>query len=194
MCSIARLRGLYRGVRYVIQNDIRGDFVECGCARGGSAALLGLALRQMDLHRPLWVFDTFEGLPAPASNDPDFEIADLYKGTCKGSIEEVHELFTRLQIADDVHFVKGLFQDTLPSAEVTQIALLHIDGDWYESVKVCLESLYDKVAPGGFIQFDDYGYWEGARKAVDEFFKVRGIEAPLTRLDYAGRVLIKPSS
>jgi hypothetical protein len=70
--------------------------------------------------------------------------------------------------------------------------LLHIDGDWYDSVKSCLDNLYDKVTPGGIIQFDDYGYWRGARKAIDEFLEHRGINGHLKRLDYSGRFLLKP--
>jgi hypothetical protein len=191
MCSNARLRGLYRGVKYVVDRGIAGDFVECGCALGGSAALIGLTLRQRATRR-LWLFDTFEGLPAPTSGDPDFEIANLFTGTCVGTVDEVRSLFLQLGIEDGVQFVKGLFQETLPNAGLSQIALLHVDGDWYESVKSCLDNLYDKVVPGGVIQFDDYGYWAGARKAVDEFMQTRNIQAQLTKLDYAGRVLIKP--
>jgi hypothetical protein len=106
----------------------------------------------------------------------------------------VRQLFDRLNIADDVTFVKGLFQETLPITPLSRIAVLHIDGDWYESVKVCLDSLYDKVVPGGIIQLDDYGYWQGARKAVDEFLEMRGIRSRLQRLDYSGRFLIKEES
>jgi O-methyltransferase len=153
---------------------------------------MALRLRQLGTRRALWLFDTFEGLPAPTSNDPDYEIADLFTGSCCGTLEQVLGLFEELQVANDVHLVKGLFQETLPRAQVQQIALLHIDGDWYESVKACLENLYDKVVPGGIIQFDDYGYWQGARKAVDEFFNKRGIDSPLKRLDYSGRALAKP--
>jgi len=193
MCSNARLRGLYRGVRDVIDEGIPGDFVECGCALGGSAALMALTLRHVRASRALWLFDTFEGLPAPTSQDPDFEIASLYTGTCLGTLDEVRHLFEELNVEDRVHFVKGLFQETLPTAPISQIALLHIDGDWYESVKSCLDNLYDRVVPGGVIQFDDYGYWKGARKAVNEFLDSRKIPAQLARLDYAGRLLIKPS-
>jgi len=193
MCSNARLRGLYHGVKHVVAKGIPGDFVECGCALGGSAALIALTLRQVGESRQLWLFDTFEGLPAPTPNDPDFEIADLFTGTCVGTVDEVQHLFEDLHVADRVQLVKGLFQQTLPSAPVSTIALLHIDGDWYDSVKACLDNLYDRVAPGGVIQFDDYGYWKGARKAVDEFFAARGIGVKLNRLDYSGRFLIKPA-
>lgn len=192
MCSNARLRGLYRALHYLVSRDIAGDVVECGSAQGGSAALMALTLRQLKSQRKLWLFDTFEGLPPPSSQDPDFELANLFTGTCIGTLNEVRELFHRLNVLHGVEFVKGLFQDALPVNRVPQIALLHIDGDWYESVKVCLEFLYDKVVAGGVIQLDDYGYWKGARKAVDEFFDQRGIQVPLSRLDYSGRFLIKP--
>ena len=72
------------------------------------------------------------------------------------------------------------------------IAVLHLDGDWYDSVKVCLEHFYDRVSPGGIIQIDDYGHWQGARKAVDEFMATRHITVPLRYLDYTGRQLVKP--
>jgi len=193
MCSNARLRGLYRATQYVVANQIPGDFVECGCALGGSAALIALTLRQLQASRPLWLFDTFEGLPAPTSQDPDFEVATLFTGTCLATLDSVRQLFEELHVAGGVQFVKGLFQQTLPTTAVSEIALLHIDGDWYESVKTCLENLYDRVAPGGVIQFDDYGYWQGARKAVDEFLAARNIHAPLTRLDYSGRTFVKPN-
>ncbi len=194
MCSVARLRALHEGVKYVVRNHVDGDVVECGCARGGSAALMALSLRQLGERRNLWLFDTFEGLPAPTADDPDYEIADLFTGSCLGRLNEVQELFRRDGVAEGVHFVKGLFQETLPNRPIERIALLHVDGDWYESVKVCLGTLYDKVVPGGVIQFDDYGYWKGARKAVDEFLAQREIQVPLTRLDYSGRSLRKPQS
>ena len=191
MCSNARLRGLHRAVRYVVRDRVPGDVVECGSARGGSAALMALTLRRLETQRRLWVFDTFEGIPAPSSKDPDFEIARLFTGSFVGTLGQVGELFRRLDIAGNVEFVRGLFQETLPTARITQIAVLHIDGDWYDSVRVCLDCLYDKVVAGGIVQFDDYGYWKGARQAVDEFLERRRIKAPLQRLDYSGRFLVK---
>ena len=159
--------------------------------KGGSAALMALAAQRLGERRKIWLFDTFEGLPAPTMDDPDYKVASLCVGDCVGTLSEVRRLFENLQIAPDAEFVKGLFQETLQKSQIPAIAVLHIDGDWYESVKVCLDELYDKVAPGGVIQFDDYGYWKGARKAVDEFIERRGISLPLQRLDYSGRFLIK---
>jgi O-methyltransferase len=194
MCSNARLRGLHRAVRHVVAHSIPGDVVECGAARGGSAALMGLTLRQLGAdERTLWVFDTFEGLPPPSAEDPDYEIAAPYTGSCAGSFEEVTQAFRRLGIAEHSRLVKGLYEHTLAAAPVERIAVLHIDADWYLSVRCCLDSLYDKVVPGGVIQFDDYGWWQGARKAVDEFFAARSLAPGLLRLDYAGRQFVKPA-
>lgn len=192
VCSNARLRGLHRAIRHVVAHSVPGDVVECGAALGGSAALMGLTLKRLGAtDRTLWVFDTFEGLPAPTPDDPDQSIAALYTGTFVGTIAEVTASFRKLEILPQARLIKGLFEETLRSTDIGPIAVLHIDGDWYASVKTCLERLYDKVVDGGVIQFDDYGYWKGARKAVDEFLASRSISHRLKRLDYSGRQLIK---
>jgi hypothetical protein len=191
MSGDARLRGLYAAIQHVRAHRVPGAVVECGTARGGSAALLGLAVRESGERRRLWVFDTFEGIPPPTTQDPDYEIAAAYTGDFRGELAEVRDLFERLQILDDATFVKGRFEDTVAGSDTGPIAVLHLDGDWYESVKVCLDHLYDRVSPNGVIQIDDYGHWEGARKAVDEFFAARGIAIELRYLDYTGRQMVK---
>lgn len=192
MSGNARLRGLYEAVHSVVARAVPGAVVECGTARGGSAALMGLALDRLGADRPLWVFDTFEGIPPPTAADPDEAIARLYTGQFRGELAEVGALFERLGILPRARLVKGLFQETVPTAAVDPIAVLHLDGDWYDSVKVCLDHLYDRVSPGGVIQIDDYGHWEGARKAVDEFLDARSLRVRLRVLDYTGRQFIKP--
>jgi hypothetical protein len=194
MSGEARLRGLYDAVQYAIGNRIEGAIVECGTARGGSAALLGLAMLERGERRPLWVFDTFEGLPPPTAADPDYKIAAQFEGSCRGDLADVQALFERLNILETAKFVKGRFEDTVPRTDTGPICVLHVDGDWYESVKVCLDHLYDKVTPGGIVQIDDYGHWEGARKAVDEFMAARRITMPLRFIDYTGRQLVKPGA
>jgi hypothetical protein len=193
MMSHARLRGIYQGIGDVLQRGVKGDLVECGTARGGCAALMGLTCRSRGEVRPLWVFDTFEGLPPPSKDNPDYELARTREGTCRGEFDEVRGLLERLGVLEGAHLIKGLFQDTVPVAGVKQIALLHLDGDWYESTRVCLDHLYDKVSPGGVIQIDDYGHWAGARKALHEFFDERGIQVELKYLDYTGRQFVKPA-
>jgi Macrocin-O-methyltransferase (TylF) len=191
-CGNARLRNLYEAVRQVVAAGILGDIVECGTARGGSGAMMGLTLQSLGADRKLWLFDTFEGLPEPSGDDPDRELAELYTGGFRGGYDEVQSLFERLQISSNTEMVKGLFQDTLTTADIESIAVLHLDGDWYDSVLVCLEHFYDRVSPGGVIQIDDYGHWEGARKAVDEFLARRSIHVELKRIDYTGRSFVKP--
>jgi len=192
MCGRARLRRLYTGVRYVVEKDIAGDIVECGVAFGGSAALMGLTLKSMGAHRKLWAFDTFEGLPAPTAADPDYDAALPLTGAFRSEMSDVMQLFKRLGILENTAFIKGLFENTVPRSAVARIAVLHLDGDWYESVKVCLDHFYDRVTSGGVIQIDDYGHWAGARKAVDEFLEGRAIPGGLRYVDYSGRQLIKP--
>ncbi|MGI9069212.1 MAG: TylF/MycF/NovP-related O-methyltransferase [Pyrinomonadaceae bacterium] len=192
MCGRARLRRLHTGVRHVVEKNIPGDIVECGVAFGGSAALLGLTLKSMDAHRKLWAFDTFEGLPAPTEDDPDYTVANEFTGAYRSEVTDVSRLFERLGILENTVFVKGMFQDTVPGSGIGKIAVLHLDGDWYESVKVCLDHLYDRVSSGGIIQIDDYGHWAGARKAVDEFLDGRPIPGGLRYIDYSARQIIKP--
>jgi hypothetical protein len=192
MVGVTRLAALYDAVLHVVANEIPGDLVECGVARGGSGAIMAMAAREARADRTLWLFDTFEGLPSPSRADPDYELALRYAGKCPGELPDVQELFARLGLDRRVRYTKGLFRDTLSPSPVGAIAVLHLDCDWHDSVTVCLENLYDRVAPGGVIQFDDYGHWLGARKAVDEFRARRGITAPLEYIDYAARQLRKP--
>lgn len=192
MCSTARLRGLYHAVKHVAEHDIPGDVVECGVAYGGSAALLGLTLKKLGASRRLWALDTFEGLPPPSAADPDYDAAIHFSGAFPSDLSEVKGLFARLGILENTTFIKGRFQETLLKANIGKIAVLHLDGDWYDSVKVCLDHLYDRVTRGGVIQIDDYGHWAGARKAVNELLEERNIKTRLRYLDYSGRQLTKP--
>src|SRR5258708_39355590 len=193
MVGYGRLRGLQKAVHQTIAKGVPGDIVECGTARGGSAAFLGMLLKKLDPRRRLWVFDTFEGIPPPTDADPDYEIARQFTGAFRGSIEEVTNLFKQFGFSDLTVPVKGLFEDTLRKSGVGPIAVLHIDGDWYRSVRVCLDELWDRVSLGGVVQVDDYGHWAGARKAVNEFISERALDLRLRYLDYSGRQLVKPS-
>ncbi len=152
-----------------------------------------------------WLFDSFEGLPQPTKVDGSFasSLADGLVsgelkpiGECVGSENNVQELFFKKLgfKKENIHIVKGWFQDSLPrtSKEIKEIALLRLDGDWYESTKVCLENLYPKVVKGGYVIFDDYGCWEGCRIATDEYFKKNNIKAGLIRIDATGFYFKKP--
>jgi hypothetical protein len=151
---------------------------------------MGLAVKQAGGARTLWVFDTFDGLPAPSENDPDYDAALRFTGKCVGTLEQVQSLLDSLGLTEYI-LRPGLFKDTLRTTDTGQIAVLHIDGDWYESTKTCLEALWERVSPGGIVQIDDYGTWEGCRKAVDEFLAQHDIRSKLRYVDSSGKQIYK---
>jgi hypothetical protein len=108
------------------------------------------------------------------------------------TLEDVQEGFAQVPYpAERVHFVKGRVEDTIPAAAPERIAILRLDTDWYESTRHELEHLYPRLASGGVLLLDDYGYWEGAREAVDEFLATTGERLLLTRMA-SGRIAVKP--
>jgi O-methyltransferase len=115
-------------------------------------------------------------------------------GTNVASIDEVRNLFfNTLRLEEsNVMIIKGWFQNTVPEyqSRIGPIAILRIDGDWYESTKVCIENLYDNVVDGGYVIIDDYGFFPGCKKAVDEFVERRALKARLSLIDYS-RVYFK---
>jgi hypothetical protein len=114
-----------------------------------------------------------------------------------GTLEGNKDLLERLVGYDPrfLHYHVGWFQETMTkSTSVGPIALLRLDGDGYASTKVCLESLYAQIVPGGFVIVDDYGAYDGCRKAVDEFRESRKISAYLHHIDADARYWVKPSA
>jgi predicted O-methyltransferase YrrM len=183
----AHLQAIERG-------GISGVVVECGVAAGGSAALMGSWLTHHAPGRRLVLFDTFAGLPSPTVDDPDYDKAVEWTGACRGTVDEVTELFQRHGIdMTRVTFVEGLFQDTIPAKAPDQIAVAHLDGDWYASTKHCLEHLWPRISVGGRVQLDDYGFWQGCRKATDEFLaRTRNVRT--AQIDQQGLWLEKLSA
>jgi len=177
---------------------IEGAFVELGSWRGGSAANFIKFLQTDD--RDCWLFDSFEGLPEPSKYDTHGNThASAYKnGGMPDDDSNTYKICTGLMDSlkypnEKIHVVKGWYEDTFPvyKDKLSKIAVLHIDCDWYESVKYSLETFYDNVVEGGIIIIDDYGFWEGAKKAVDEFFQDQHIDIDLKVIDGTGRWLLK---
>jgi hypothetical protein len=217
MLSDARLRALYDYVVHCERHGVAGCFVQCGTWEGGGAGLLALAnLARGTTRRHLHLFDSFEGIPEPdASIDGARAIQEAERagiGT-SGRLVANPEAYTRMgrgygalpvcravleerigYPADHLHYHKGYFQDTVPRAagQLPPIAILHLDGDWYDSTRVCIEHLYDRVVPGGFIVVDDYGAYDGCRRAVDEFLTARDIRGYLHKIDHEAVTLLKP--
>ncbi len=92
---------------------------------------------------------------------------------------------------EKVHFIKGKVEETIPKNIPKEIALLRLDTDWYESTKHELTHLFPLLKPNGVLIIDDYGHWEGVRKAVDEYISDNNIHILLNRIDYSGRIAVK---
>jgi O-methyltransferase len=194
-----------RATEHVIRHGIPGDIVECGVWRGGSMMAIALTLLRLgDQSRDLYLFDTFEGMPSPTAQDVDFagragasKVAAGTQADGRGwlyvSLEEVRQavLGTGYDPAR-VHFVKGKVEDTLPARAPQQVSLLRLDTDWYESTRHELRHLYPRLARGGVLIIDDYGYWKGARQATDEYLLEQRIPLLLNRIDGPARIALKP--
>jgi hypothetical protein len=204
MTSFSRCFDLWKVSRSILNNNIPGAFVECGVWRGGSAGIMGVAMQTYGSQRPLHLFDSFEGLPEPDRQDGSYAV-EYSAGRADGRLAAIKKcdatldtvlghLFERLHLdPKNVHFHVGWFQDTVPAdaKQVGPIAVLRLDGDWYASTQVCLDHLYPLVSPGGVVILDDYYYWEGCRKATDEYRQAHGISAPMVRVDEACSYWVK---
>jgi hypothetical protein len=189
-----RGRALFRFARHAERDRIQGALVDCGTYNGGSTALLSAGAPRRDV----WAFDSFEGLPAPSDRDVGRPLTDEEKlwpkGLCLGSEERLREAVARFGAADRLHVRKGWFEDTLPSArqDVGPIAVLHCDGDWYDSVSISLHSFYANVSSGGVIVIDDYGAVPSAAQATEDFRTSVGDSSSMIRIDQTGHYWRKP--
>ena len=193
MVGVKRLQALHILAVEIEKNAIPGDVVECGTCNGGTAAVLGAAifLKIRRITRRLWLFDSFQGLPAPV--ECDGPRAKSYQGKLVANIGNVKEVLKKVGVPEmGVRIVPGWFQDSFQKVDIPSIALLHIDADWYESVKLSLERFYPAVSSGGFIVFDDYGFWEGCKKATDEFLAKLPHPPRLMTIDSRARYIQKP--
>ena len=206
MTSIERMYALYKGVEYVIKNNIQGDFVECGVWKGGSSMLIAKTLLKFGVtDRTIWLYDTYEGMSEPTENDKDIfgtsantllkkaSKNDQASVWCYSSLDEVKSnLATTLYPGNQIKFIQGKVEDTIPNhIPGGSIALLRLDTDWYESTKHELIHLFPLLAKTGVLIIDDYGHWAGSKKAVDEYIDQNKISLFLSKIDYSGRIGIK---
>ena len=204
MTSPDKLYALILATRYVVKHSIPGDIVECGVWRGGSMHAAAMTLAACGVtDRDLYLFDTYDGMPPPS--DADVRLADGSsaedllatsprdsKVWAVATLDDVRAAFASVPYpAEKVHFVKGLVEETVPVQAPGQISILRLDTDWYESTRHELDHLYPRLSPGGVLLIDDYGYWQGSRRAVDEYIERTGARLLLHRMS-SGRVAVKP--
>lgn len=206
LTSPERLVALVRAVEYLSDNKIDGDMVECGVFRGGSVMAAALRLADLgDTDRDFYLYDTFEGMPAPGADDTDMHgqsaldvftqlrISETSSNWARATLDEVQRnVHGTGYPRERFHFVKGMVEDTLPAVRPDRVALLRLDTDWYESTRHELEHLFPRLVPGGVLIIDDYGHFQGAAKAVDEYFSTLPYPMFLARVDYTARIAIKP--
>jgi hypothetical protein len=207
MTTIDRMYALYEAIGHIERLGLAGAVVECGVWRGGSSMLAALALLQRgSRERDLWLYDTFEGMSEPTEHDVAAdgermtEAWDHYRGNLghpvfayAGLSEVKANMASTGYPGERIHYVAGKVEDTIPETMPERIALLRLDTDWYESTRHELEHLYPRLQPGGVLIIDDYGAWEGARRAVDEWRAAIPAPPLLYRVDSTGRVGTKPA-
>jgi hypothetical protein len=201
MTSVERMHALWTAVRYVAAKGVPGDYVECGVWRGGSSMLAALELQRAGLgDRRLFLYDTFEGMAEPTAEDGPVarhewarhERAD-HNDWCYSPLDEVRANLLSTGLPEDrLELVKGKVEDTIPETVPARISILRLDTDWYASTRHELIHLFPLLEPGGVLIVDDYGHWEGARRAVDEYLAEQDIALLLVRVDDTGRVGVKP--
>lgn len=206
MTSAERMYSLYKAVNYILENNIPGDFIECGVWKGGSALLIAKMLADKNIvDRKVILYDTYEGMSEPTEQDKNtvgqsatsllkessIEIQDSI--WCYSSFEEVkNNLSLSKLLPECIIMIKGKVEDTIPVYLPTNsISLLRLDTDWYESTKHELNYLYPILNKNGVLIIDDYGHWEGCRKAVDEYLLNNNLTILFNRIDNTGRLAIK---
>ncbi len=208
MTSPERMFSLFQSVKYVVDNRISGDFVECGVWKGGSAMLIALTLLQLnDTSRKIFLYDTYEGMSEPSEEDKSVAGAgarelldkaskdDAGSIWCYSSLEEVTKnILGAGYPIDKIIFVKGKVEDTIPGVMPEQISLLRLDTDWYESTYHELKYLYPLLSAGGILLIDDFGFWQGAKKAVLEYFSKNNLYPLISRIDDTGRLILKTNA
>jgi O-methyltransferase len=210
MCGDDGVMTAIEAMKYVLKNGIPGDIVECGVWRGGCCMAMALAVNELGGEpREFWLYDTFEGMTEPTSDDVDkynqparlrLKQEQPSSGSytkalnvwCMASLEDVTANVKSINYPyDKFRFIKGDVLTTLPQITPDKIAVLRLDTDWYASTRLELELLYPKLVSGGVLIIDDYGDWQGARKAADEYFSTVKNAPLLIRVD-GSRVAVKP--
>lgn len=205
MTSLAALAALINAVKYVASAKIEGELVECGVWRGGSMAAAARTLAGINCtDRQIYLCDTFSGMPEPGEKDVNFQgeaASELYRreqrdgdqsAWCHADEAEVMSVMSASGYDQTkIQLVKGRVEATIPERAPEKISLLRLDTDFYESTRHELQHLFPRLAPGGIIIIDDYGHWQGAQQATDEYFTENQIKMFLQRVDYSVRMGVK---
>jgi hypothetical protein len=201
MTNFERMWSLIQSFHHVRQESLVGDFVECGVWKGGNIILLKKLIEKFNMKKNIYGFDTFEGMVEPSFYDVNYnnksakKMFDEHKkkeiGFAMCSLDDVKRNIKKNTKIDNIFLIKGKVEDTLKNKRKLpkNISILRLDTDFYESTKIELEILFPRLVKGGVLIVDDYGFWKGAKKAVDEYFC--GYRQFMHYIDHSCRLLIK---
>ena len=205
MTTVHQCYAMHKATEYIINEKIPGDIVECGVWRGGSMMISGLTLLNMnEKSKILYLYDTYAGMSKPTEKDirmyDDRPDSEMWKKKKEGNIinwdyaplEEVKSNLSSINYPqNNIKYIKGKVEDTIPNILPEKISLLRLDTDFYESTYHQLIHLYPLLSINGVLIIDDYGYWKGQKEAVDQYFMENKINILLNRIGDQGRMGLK---
>jgi O-methyltransferase len=194
LLHISGFLNLYQSLRYIQANQLPGDIVECGCFLGGASIFVTMLRDCLKLSdKDVWLFDTFEGFPEGEQDALVGSGQVLHSVRYENFQDSVRTNFAEATPdSTGVHFVQGYVEETLLNTDVRSICLLRLDTDFYTSTLAELNGLYHRLVRGGVLIVDDYGLFEGSRRATDEFLGRLPSPPLLNRIDRSVWVGVKP--
>ena len=209
MTGFDRMFFLIKAINQIHIDNVEGDFVECGVWRGGNLILFQKLIEKLNIkNKKIFAYDTFEGMTTPGNSDFSVNnekalniINNLKKKNidpaknivlAKCDLENVkYNYYKNTKKNNNLILIKGDVEKTLKIKKnlPKKISILRLDTDWYKSTKIELETLFPLLSKNGILIIDDYGYWKGSKKAVDNYFKKKQIN--LIKIDFTSRYLFK---
>ncbi len=186
MIGYKRLTNIEECIRIIHHEGIEGDVIETGVWRGGAVIFMKAVLNELNLRdKKVWAADSFQGLPKPKKKYAPDKSSDLHKRRILSvGKKEVEKNFRLYDLMDEnVKFIEGWFEESLPKAPIEKLSLLRLDGDLYESTMVALECLYPKLQIDGFVIIDDYNAFPFCKQAVLDYRKTHQIEEQIIEID-----------
>jgi O-methyltransferase len=191
LVHVAGFYNVFQSMHYIHRNKLAGDIVECGCYLGGVGIFMALMRDHLELSKTIYLYDSFEGFP---SGEEDIARGKPTKAPRFPNIlKDVKDNFAAvIPNLKGVEFIQGFVENTLPRADIRAMCLLRLDTDFYNSTKAELNYLYPALVKGGVLIVDDYGWFEGARRATDEYFAKISDPPLLNRIDEGVWAGVKP--
>ena len=209
MVSGKHLNFLENIITKINDENILGDIVECGVWKGGCSMWMMICQKKYNMYRKFYLYDTFDGMTFPDSDKDAKEAVDIYNNIKDGKYDRGYDKWHKekkwafapielvkkninLTLYDEskILYVMGDVCATLNTTVPSEISILRLDTDWYNSTKKELDVLFPLVVKNGYIIIDDYYSWKGSRTATDEFLKINKGKVTIINKETAGGVFV----